>query len=455
MRILDRLILKYSSAFRLYADCFHFLRKHFRCPGTANAINKADPKQVSDIQPFQTLTAMIEDAENKKYRIYGKDLLSHYDAKNKMVLMVSHDMTLSGAPIVLYYFGFILQKLGLQVLIISPEDGRLAPYAQDHGIPVMIAPDLFYSDYILRIADLFSRILVNTIVCAPVIQQLQKKKVPVMWWIHECAAAYSPDYARQMPRTLSDNIHVYCVGSYAQRMLTKRCPHYKTKILLFYEPDLSKRTNRRIMENDSNCILRHSAAAEFPRKNLNKTVSDQKVFVTAASINYRKGQDILLKAIDLLPEQVRRHCQFLIIGAVQNNSMYEQIADMQAQYPEQICYMEELAIEELYDLYQSIDFLICPSRDEPMSAVVVEVMSLGKPSICSINGGVSAFIAQYEAGFIYPNNSPKLLADRITEAYQITDSKYQELSVHARQAYEDVFSEDVFQKNVIKVLSLQ
>ena len=92
------------------------------------------------------------------------------------------------------------------------------------------------------------------------------------------------------------------------------------------------------------------------------------------------------------------------------------------------------------------------SRDDPMPAVVTESMSLGKPSICSQNTGSADFIEHYDAGYTYGKDDPHKLAKLIVDSHGISDDRYEELSRNSRRAYEENFSEEVFEKNVTEIM---
>lgn len=129
-----------------------------------------------------------------------------------------------------------------------------------------------------------------------------------------------------------------------------------------------------------------------------------------------------------------------------------QVKAMQQKYPEQIVFHNGLGLDEVYQMYREIDFLVCSSRDDPMPVVAAEAMSFGKPCICSCNTGTAAIIKHYEAGDTYDGDDPELLSQLISHAYHMPRAEYKRISANARCAYEEVFSEEVFAKNLAEII---
>ncbi len=429
MMNLTTAIEKYTSVFRLYAWYYHIREKRRHRSQIGICEKEAD----NPLQIRENLKDWVCSLEEEAYIIYGKNILDEYGKTRDTVLFVSHELSLSGAPIALLNYSVMMQKKGWQSVLISPEDGPLGQYAVEHNIPVIVIPQIFKTDYILEIRELFKQIVVNTAVGMHVIQLLSGTKTPVVWWVHECAQFYSRNTAEQMPWTVGNNIRIFCAGPYARKMLKKRFPCYRVEQLIYCADDLKKRSRGKRRKKDSG----------RSRKG--------QVYACIAMLEKRKGQDILIEAISLLPEELRKNCRFLFVGKDADADIKRSIFEKMAEYPEQIKYYGVLGREELYDLYEEIDYLICPSRDDPMPVVVAEALSLGKPCICSKNTGSAAVIGGFHAGFCYGHDDPRRLAELIVKTNRISDDCYDKLSINARAAYESTFSEKVFEENVMKI----
>ena len=421
-------LLKYSFFFRAYADYHHARR------GTPGK-NEEDLKgQDNEALRTGSLKELVRKAEKTGAAVYGKELILGYsEDPEKTILLVSHDLSRSGAPLALLNLALTLKRAGWQTLIVSPLDGAVGTYAADHGIPSIYDKSLYNAGCISAIKDLFALIIVNTIVCAPVVNELDGTDAAVIWWIHEANVLYDLEKANTVSRKLTDNICVCCTGNYARCALTRRFPRYNAETLLYYV-------------KDNSCYNTDAAAS------LRAPAAEQKVFACIGSFENRKGQDILIEAIENLPDKIRRNCRFIFAGIAADPAIIKQIQEMQQRSPGQIVFLGELRKEELYEVYKEIDFLICPSRDDPMPIVAAEAMSLGKPCLCSRNTGTSDIIRRYKAGYIYKKNDPRRLAKLIIQAYNMQDDEYRRLAENARYAFEDVFSEDVFEKRLAEIM---
>ena len=419
--ILDSAIENSARMFRCYADYFR------RKKGSGDRSENAD--RASGLPDLQCLTEMEDIAAECGAVFYGRELIAQYeDAPEHTLLFVTHELTLTGAPVVLFHFAGLLRDQGWQLVILSAEDGPLGALFQKENIPVIVLPELFTSDYIQRVRKRFCAAVVNTVVSAPVICRLSGTDTPVLWWIHESAAVYGKLNAQLIPRSVEENIQIYCAGEYAQRMLTSRAPRLKTRLLIYAASDVKKE-----LEN----------AEKRERTALTKRM----IYASVGVIEKRKGQDILLQAIELLPQEVRLGSCFVFVGRAKDEEIRDRIRQKCKEDLEGIVFYEGLEPRELYEIYNQIRYFVCSSRDDPMPVVVAEAMSVGKPCLCSCSAGSAGIIKEYGAGMVYEKNDPRRLAKRITESYFLEQEAYETMSAHARKAYEACFSRAVFERN--------
>ena len=169
----------------------------------------------------------------------------------------------------------------------------------------------------------------------------------------------------------------------------------------------------------------------------------------------RKGTDILVKAIRLLPETVLRSCIFIFAGILYEAAMEPYLSNLKKDYPDQVIVTGEIPLAEVYHLYPKVDYLISPSRDDPMPVVIAEAMSMGIPAICSEHMGSAEIIRKHNSGYVYaPNNARKLKA-AIVKTFHLPAEEYRLLSRNARSAYEQEFSEEVFERRIQEVFAFE
>ncbi len=390
--------------------------------------------------PVYTLSELVERANALGCKTFNLESIAGsalLDANKKPVLMVSHELNLTGAPVALGYFAKEAKRQGYMPIIISPRDGLLREQLGTEGLPIIVYDNLFESDFVSKCASVFQTIVVCTNVGAPIISQLNGADSNVVWWIHEAEASYHPGAVVLMPEHLEDNIEVYCGGPYAEKVLKKYRPDYLVNQLLYYVPDYT-------VENQQ--------ISDFALDN----PEHRTVFVIAGMQEHRKGQDVVVRAIRLLPKHLIDQSLFVFVGRTYYPPIWEDISTICEEYPNAVRYIEELGRNDYLSLYSQTDCLICASRDDPMPIVVAEAMLYSKIIICSENAGSAELLEPMNAALIYRNNDPWELS-RCIECVCVnkdTDT-LSGLKERARNVYESYFSNEAFSNSVSEILSKQ
>ena len=433
-----------NSITRKLRDLYHLLPiwvqgALFSCYANVSRLRKkklinSSPEYSISFLEINNLGDMINELKSRGAVISGENILAGMDCGKKLILAVSHELTMTGAPIVLQNMAEVLLSIGYQIVIISPCDGRnYMKEALSKGVPVVYYPDLFSSDFVLKTRGMYSKVIANTIMSYPVVNSFLGKETEVIWWIHDNPGVYRGFIARELPRKLTDNIKVYTVGRYAEKILRSRFPQYKTNQLLYYSPDLCTAEKKK---------------SDF----YNKIDTNKKIFAIIGVLCWNKGTDIAVKAIEMLPDVMRKKSLFVFVGRAlgdeRNKKLARRVLNLAGKYPDNVIVTGELSVSQVYKLYEKIDYLICPSREDCMPVVVSEAMSLGKPVICSINTGSAEIIRRFQAGYIYKYNNSSRLASLIVKAFYMKNEEYRMLSRGARRAYKAVFSRDVFKKGM-------
>ncbi|MEY2490179.1 MAG: hypothetical protein QOC70_2121, partial [Verrucomicrobiota bacterium] len=102
------------------------------------------------------------------------------------LLFLSHDLSLSGAPMMLFHAATWCQHNGIFVLVIAPEDGPLGEKLKAEGIPVIIDPLIETGhESFAKFARDFDCVIANTIRSGAAVRALKGENVPIAWWVHE------------------------------------------------------------------------------------------------------------------------------------------------------------------------------------------------------------------------------------------------------------------------------
>jgi glycosyltransferase involved in cell wall biosynthesis len=272
-----------------------------------------------------------------------------------------------------------------------------------------------------RFARNFDVVVVNTLALPNVVQQLAAVDgLDVVWWLHE---AQSIAHEAAIKRSAeSRRVRLFCNSAYSREYFPAGS---HAEVLYYGVPD---------RRDDVGLASR----------------PEWMTFVVSGTVEPRKGQDIFVKAIALLPAHVRENCRFLITGNLSdpNRLFWEPVQAAMAAMPE-INYLGLLAHDDMLDLIARSDVLVCCSRDEPFSLVVMEAAMLGKPSILSTNVGARDVFGPVTACEIFESENAQALAERMFFAYQNREAMAR-MGEAARKAFEqeltvEAFSERFFQ----------
>ncbi len=442
--VADSQVWKLTKPLRLFLDfikksrvvrAVHKFFKYCRVFGVAETFRKLFCK-VFNITPKEkgitTLEEVFELAEQKGATIFGEKETLKIKKKTKKILFISHEMDLSGAPIALQYFMEQAKKQGNFCLFASCADGALKDEITKDGNLFLLMKDIYQSDFVPSSVKAFDLVVVNTVIGAPIVERLFGCGVPVMWWIHESLQGYTEKTLSVMPKFLAENVKVYCVGDYATKTLQRFRPNYEANNLLYCVPEQK-------LETENEFVVQKNGATM--------------TFAVVGLLIERKGHEVLIDAIRALDESVRKKCKFLFVGNRFEPRIYSAIEALAEEFPNNVEYVGTLSRGQMNSMYSQIDCLICCSKDDPMPIVVTEAMMLGKTVICSKNSGSAKIIEENNAGFIYENNDPKLLAKKIEEVLNADDFTLKTMRENARKAYENYFSPKTFDKNVNRIIS--
>lgn len=335
------------------------------------------------------------------------------------LLFVSHDLSLSGAPIMLYHAARWCRENGIFVVVIAPKDGPLRVKFIELGVPVVIDP-LVADGHpsFAQFARDFDCVIANSIRSKAVAPALKKEAVPVLWWIHE-------------------------PGSVGEHYLREDAELRRAFPLAEFILAPSERTAR---------IYR--PFTDRPVKTLYNAIPDLGVsrsepasgrrlrFVLLASIEPRKGQDILVQALTLLPPELLEKAEFQLGGRILDPEFWLKV-DRLAAPLKNISVTGALDHADAIALMRNADVIVSPSRDEALPVVILEALSLGKALVASTVGGVLEVLVDGEDALLVRPEAPEALAAALRRLLENPDLIPQ-LGEKARETYERQFTLDRF-----------
>lgn len=285
---------------------------------------------------------------------------------SKKILLVSFEMTYSGAPVATLKMAKVLRKIGYHVDIWTLQDGPYADEFKRDGFevcsidyPTAAGPELnkLIREYRLCIC--------HTIFCSEIACYIQRD-IPTVLYIHE--AGNIKELITSCDINIDDFLSIkryWCVSEYAKQKILENyslnkldiLPNYVDKYII-HGPKLAPSTKLRL------CI--------------------------SGTVEYRKGLDVVVQALDSLPDEVKEKIELHVIGRTPEWSK-----EYASNYINHKCiqYHGEIQdIDRLYKLYSSMDLFVVASRDESCSLVALEAAMLRKPLLVTENTGAKYIV---------------------------------------------------------------
>ncbi|MBE5924480.1 MAG: glycosyltransferase [Lachnospiraceae bacterium] len=347
------------------------------------------------------------------------------DEEENCFLLISRELDMTGASIVLMEMANALQKMNYKVLYMSQLDGPLKEDLICNGVSVLVMPFLHQLDIFAHITGLFKMVVINSACMAPIGAVLNGFRIPVLWWLHESKSFYEQEIVKSMPRWLFPNIKVVVEGKCAGDAVSGYRPDYKYEDLSYFLTDTCE-------ENDDN---------------MNRLATDndnRKVFALVGSIESRKGHDIFFDAFNSLSKDVRDRCKILLVGKPKETGFDKLLDRMLELHPGHIEYIPQLNRTEMRKIYRNVDCVVSASREDSMPLIIAEACQFSKTVICSDGSDFSSLLIENKAGLVFDGEKADELADCICKVCNENGNEFKDMRENARRLYESYFTEESF-----------
>ena len=393
----------------------------------------------------------INIGKEKKQTLTKNAGLTIYTPKNpknlrsrKNILLLIHELSRTGAPVVAVDAVKTLIKNGYFVTVITMRRGPLLKDLLEAGVPVVFDRELALTNdsrpilesqnnsmYIDRFIKAFDQTIVVTAVYYNLIRRyLDSAKKPIIWWLHEGTATYD-NIASLMPAAINPPIEVYVGGKYALDQLKNYNLSYPAKILNYGITDtFGPKTTPAPHEKVS--------------------------FILPGSIGRRKGQKLLLKAVERLSPEYQKKSRFIFIGDIVSEADIDgknvkRALILASQNLPNVEYITSVTREKLFDLYQEIDVLVLPSLDDPMPVVATEALMLEKIVLCSNTTGTSYYLDNGKNGFVFESENIPKLKNKLEYIIDHKDDLVK-IGKNGRKVYLENFEMSIFEKNLLNIV---
>jgi glycosyltransferase involved in cell wall biosynthesis len=170
-------------------------------------------------------------------------------------------------------------------------------------------------------------------------------------------------------------------------------------------------------------------------------------------INRIKGQEVLIRAIQLLSADVRQRLNVRIIGsAFEDEEAERAISNLVRDTGLQKTIKINGFLNDTAPLYRWADIVVVPSKlPEPLGRVAIEAMSFGRPVIASEIGGLPEVVKDQVTGWLIPPGDPAVLAEAIRGIIE-RPQVWRGFGVAGRRRYEELFSAESVRKAFAAVI---
>lgn len=352
------------------------------------------------------------------------------DTASYKVVLISHELSSTGAPLMLLAAAKAILQDGGQVRVLSYLDGNLKDKFQHLGIEVFVHPEFRDNKNLLNeFAGDCDFAVANTVVTYPVISLL--KGPQILWWIHE-GKVIDDDYIARfrkkkfrpdLEETLRSAPKVAVVSDYAKQVVAK----YNSKVQIL-----------NLAEDDwfGDCLE-------------TKKVGNIVQIAMIGAVCPIKGQDVALQAISSLSDEYQKQISLVIAGKNDNDYAY----GLREKYKHlsNVQWYGALPFEKLKGFYEEQDVILVASRDESFSLVALEACMAAKPLIVSSNVGAKFLVENEKNGFVFDSENAKNLQEVLIKLIE-NRQKLNLMGQESRKMYLKYGSIDSFRKNFLHLL---
>ncbi|PSF38935.1 hypothetical protein C7H19_02450 [Aphanothece hegewaldii CCALA 016] len=340
-------------------------------------------------------------------------------AKNLKILLITHNLNLEGAPLMLYELAkYCVHSENYQVHLISPQDGILRQRLEDLGVQVTFYPsqiscpnktiyslkqELEQLGNQLNLKD-YDLVITNTLGGFWGVELANLFKVPSMWYIHEST---SIDLFCQSYEKSIQSVILNCFTT-AKRIVfvaeaTRR---------LFHSLDI--KGNFQVIHGGINLQEINYFRQIYKKSELRRKygiAEDHIVISIIGTTCERKGQHIFLDALNELkkinPEDFSK-ITALIVGGRQGKYLELLTQRVQKLNLDNVFIYQET--DEVYDFFHLSDIFVCASLEESFPRVILEAMAFELQIISTDVFGIPEMISDGVEGYLVKSGNHQALA---------------------------------------------
>lgn len=313
--------------------------------------------------------------------------------RTQRILLVSHEMTYTGAPNSLLNIARLLKAKGHHVAVSTLEAGDFSQEFIQHGFPVELITAAQTEEYLQSLPSRYDIVVANTVFCAAFAAKAQES-VKTILYLRE--AQNLPDIIRDCnlnKEHIRAAKNVVCVSKYAASFIKRNYSPKRLHVL-------------------HNFLFPEDYGAQGIR------AGDYDVrlhILIAGTIERRKGVALAVEAVRTLPMPMREEVVLHLAGRRPEWSRdYWAPIDL-ARDASVVYHGEVQSRNEMNALYANSDVVMVPSLDESCSLVALEGALFGKYLILTENVGAK-YLVKGKSGMVIPAGSVDAIRSAVLRA---------------------------------------
>lgn len=300
-----------------------------------------------------------------------------------------------------------LAKLGFQIHIMTYAASKYVQHFEAAGIKVI---------------DFHPKKKMNAVEIATIRDYIKNNKIDIVHLFNSPAIINGIQAAKKLPvkvvlyRGYSANIHWYDPSAYLKYLHPRVDKIFcnSAGVEEHIQRQFFFKNNKTITINKGHNINWYEGYEAYDIKKELGLPSDALLLINVANNRRMKGIPYLLKAMNLLPDDVPIH--LLIAGRDMDNSQNLSIIKKGNQQDK----IHLLGFRKnVLNIVTACDVFVLPSiKGESITKSVIEAMSLGVPAIISDIAGNRELVEHGESGWVFPSKNVKALKDAILKLYK-------------------------------------
>lgn len=369
---------------------------------------------------------------------------AHVDrVKNIRILLISHTLSLTGAPIVAYEFArHFATVMGFEVTVLALQDGPVRQRYDELGIPIRVIHELtdlhlmnavelqaaFQKiDNLMHVRKEYDLVVCNTLTTFWGVLLANQLNIPSIWHLHESVGV------ERFAATFADPSMGNMISS----------AFLKANRIVF-QANATRALYGEFEAGGNICTIPGGLPLErIEQFRLANSKSELRkkygipdnayVVVLIGTTCERKGQAVFLDAINRLsPDTLPANVSFLMVGAI--DGLYlEMLREKIVQH--NLNNVQLVAeTKDIYDYYGLSDLFVCASFEESFPMVVLLAMAFELPIISTNVFGIPEIVSDQQEALLIPPGDPQSMAKALRQCINAQD----EANAMSERAYAKV-----------------